>query len=237
MTRLVHAELRAMRQNRAIAATAGGAVVVAALSALFASANELVDLLQAEVVVLSLFVLIAGALAGAGEFQHGTVVWTVLAAPKRPVAGVAKALAAAVLGAVVAAAVLGVTWAVGAIKEGGLPAGTGVGELIAGQLAVGMLTGVFGLACGLALRNLPAAIGVVFTLALLVPLVFQAKQSLAEEVRFLPYGELSSAALALGSAPATSGPQLELAPGGAVLFGWTALVAALALARFVRQDI
>jgi hypothetical protein len=64
-----------------------------------------------------------------------------------------------------------------------------------------------------------------------------ASQSLAEEVRFLPYGELSSAALALGSASATSGPQLELAPGGAVLFGWTALVAALALARFVRQDI
>lgn len=62
----------------------------------------------------------------------------------------------------------------GRIKESGLPAGTGVGKLLAGQLALGMLTGVFGPACGLALRNLPAAIGVVFTLALLVPLVFQA---------------------------------------------------------------
>lgn len=56
-------------------------------------------------------------------------------------------------------------------------------------------------------------------------------------MRFLPYGELSAAALALGAAPATYGPQPGLAAGGAVLVGWTAIVVALALARFMRQDI
>ena len=237
MMRFVRAELRSIRGTRSIAATAVGAVAIAAVAAIFGTANELTDLLQTEVVVLSLLLLIAGAIAGAGEFQHGTVVWTALAAPRRGDAVAAKLIAAAVLGIVVTAAVLGVTWIVGALKEGGLSAGTGVGELVAGQLVLGMLTAIFGLACGMALRNLPAAVGVVFTLALLVPLVFEAKQSLAEEARFLPYGELSASALALGSAPASSGPQLEVAAGGAVLLGWTALVSAAALTRFVGQDI
>jgi ABC-2 type transport system permease protein len=237
MTRFVHAELRSLRDTKSILFLVIGAVAIAALAALFATAHELTDLLQAETVVMTLFTLLAGAVAGAGEFQHSTVVWTLLAAPNRPVAAAAKVAAVAILGAVVAAAVLGVTWVVGALKEGGLPAGTGIGELIVGQLALGMLTGIFGLAVGLGLRNLPAAVGAVFTLALLVPLVFEAKPQLGEEARFLPYGELSAAALALGSAPATSGPQLAVAVGGLVLLGWTALVAAAAVTRFVRQDV
>jgi hypothetical protein len=237
MTRFVQAELRSLRDTKSILFLVVGGVVIAALAVAFATAHELTDLLQAETVVMTLFMLLAGAVAGAGEFQHNTVVWTLLATPNRPVAAAAKVAAVAVLGAVVAAAVLGVTWLIGALKEGGLPAGTGIGELLVGQLVLGVLTAVFGLATGLGLRNLPAAIGAVFTLALLVPLVFQAKPQLGEEARFLPYGELSAASLALGSAPATSGPQLELAVGGLVLLGWTALVASAAVTRFVRQDV
>jgi hypothetical protein len=100
-----------------------------------------------------------------------------------------------------------------------------------------MLTAAFGLAAGLALRNLPAAVGTVLVLALLIPIVFQARQGLAGEARFLPYGELSAAALALGSAPANYGPQLGPATAGVVLPGWTALLSIAALARFVRQDV
>jgi ABC-2 type transport system permease protein len=237
MRRLIHAELRSMRDTRSIRLIGSGAVVVAALAAALGTADKLTDLLQAEIVVMTLFTLLVGAVAGAGEFQHGTVLWTLLAAPKRPAAGVAKLAGAAVLGALIAAAVLGATWGVGALKEGGLPAGTGVGELLVGQLVLGMLTTAFGLAAGLGLRNLPAAVGTVFALALLIPLVFQAKQSLADEARFLPYGELSAAALALGSAPANYGPQLQTAAAGVVLLGWTAFVCIAALARFARQDV
>jgi ABC-2 type transport system permease protein len=237
MRRLIRAELRSMRDVRSIRAIVAGAVAAAALGASFGTAGELIDLLQVEIVVMTLSGLLAGAVAGAGEIQHGTVAWTLLAAPRRPVAGVAKLAAVAVLGAGMAVAVLGATWGAGALKEGGLPAGTGVGGLVAGQLVLGMSTAAFGLAVGLVLRNLPAAVGGVLALALVIPLVFQAKQSLASEARFLPYGELSAAAPALGSAPARYGAQLTPAAAGVVLLGWTAIVSIAALARFVRQDV
>jgi hypothetical protein len=150
----------------------------AALAAAFGTASELTDLRHAEIVLMTLSTLLGGAIAGAGELQHGTVVWTLLAAPNRPAAALAKLAAAAVLGAAIAVGVLAATRGVGGLKEGGLPAGTGIGKLLVGQLVLGMLSGAFGLAAGLALRNLPAAVGAVFTLALLIPLVFEAKHSL-----------------------------------------------------------
>jgi hypothetical protein len=237
MTRLVDAELRSLWATRSIQLAAAGAVVAGALAAAFGTASELTDLRHAEIVLMTLFTLVAGAIAGAGELQYGTVVWTLLAAPNRPAAALAKLAAAAVLGAAIAVGVLAATRGVGGLKEGGLPAGTGIGKLLVGQPVLGMLSGAFGLAAGLALRNLPAAVGAVFTLALLIPLVFEAKHSLDREVRFLPYGELSAAALALGSAPANYGPQLPTAAAGLVLLGWTGLVSFLGAARLVREDV
>jgi ABC-2 type transport system permease protein len=236
MTRLVRAELRAMRQTRSVVLVSALAVAVAALAAATASAHQLTDLLRTEIVVLTLLVLIAGAIAGASEFQYRTISWTLLATPDRRAAAAAKVVATAVLGAVIAAAVLGATLAVGVLKEGTVPLGTGAGELVAGQLVLGALTAVFGLTVGVALRNMPAAIASVFTLALVIPLVFEAKPSLEEEARFLPYGELSAAALSLGSAPADSGPQLGWVASGVVLLAWTALVGAAAFVRF-RADV
>ena len=85
--------------------------------------------------------------------------------------------------------------------------GVPVGTLIAGQLALGALTGAFGLACGLALRNLPTAVGTVLLIALVLPIIFS-KKSLNRVIQFLPYGELSAAASALGSSPANAGTRL-----------------------------
>jgi ABC-2 type transport system permease protein len=236
MMRLVRADLRAMRETRSIVLVCAGAVVLAAVTAATGTAHQLTDLLRTEILVLTVLVLIAGAIAGAGEFQYGTIAWTLLAAPDRRAAAAAKVVAAAVVGAVTAALVLGVTLGVGALKEGGPPLGTGAGGLVAGQLVLGALTAAFGLTIGVALRNMPAAIASVFVLALIVPIVFDAKPSLADAARFLPYGEGSAAALSLGSAPADAGPQLETAVAGLVLLGWTALLAALAFARF-RADV
>jgi hypothetical protein len=174
MTRLVDAELRSLWATRSIQLATAGAVVAGALAAAFGTASELTDLRHAEIVLMTLFTLVAGA----GEFQHGTVVWTLLAAPNRPAAALAKLAAAAVLGAAIAVGILAATWGARALKEGGLPAGTGIGKLLVGQLVLGRLSGASGLAAGLALRNLPAAVGAVFTLALLIPLVFEAKHSL-----------------------------------------------------------
>ena len=237
MTHLIRAELRSLRATPSIRSIAIAAVAIAALVAAVGTGDRLTDVLHAETIEMTLFTLVAGAIAGAGDFQHGTVVLTLLAAPRRPAAAAAKLVATAILGAGIAAAVLGTTWAVGALKHGGMAGGTGVGELVLGQLVLGGLTAAFGVGVGLALRNLPAALGAVFAVALVIPLVFDAKQSLADEIRFLPYGELSAAALALGSAPADYGPQLATLPAGLVLLGWTTLVSFLGLSRFALQDV
>jgi ABC-type transport system involved in multi-copper enzyme maturation permease subunit len=112
-----------------------------------------------------------------------------------------------------------------------------VGTLIIGQLVLGALTACFGLGLGMALRSLPGGITAVFALALVLPLIFQAKASLNGLARILPYGELSAAALALGSSPANSGPQLATAAAGVLLLAWTTSVCVIALARFLREDI
>ncbi len=114
--------------------------------------------------------------------------------------------------------------------------GVPVATLIAGQLALGALTCAFGLACGLALRNLPAAVGTVLMIALVLPIIFQVKQSLNHVIQFLPYGELSAAALALGSSPANAGSQLPALTAGLVLLAWTTLIATIALTRLTTSD-
>lgn len=105
-----------------------------------------------------------------------------------------------------------------------------------GQLTLGALTAAFGLACGLALRNLPATVGTVLVIALLLPIVFEVKQSLKHIIQFLPYSEVSAAALALGSSPADGDSQLPVLTAGLVLLTWTTLIAAIALTRLTRTD-
>jgi hypothetical protein len=236
MTNALKAELRSMRASRAITLTVLATAVIAAVIAVADRQNNLTGLLQPETVVLSLGVLITGAIAGGGEYQHRTIEWTLLGTPRRGTAGAAKLAAALLTGALVAALILTVTWAIAAAANASMRVGVPVGTLIAGQLALGALTGAFGLACGLALRSLPAAVGMVLIIALVLPIVFQVKKSLNHVIQFLPYGELSAAASALGSSPASAGAQLSALTAGVVLLGWTALIATIALTRLIRQD-
>jgi ABC-type transport system involved in multi-copper enzyme maturation permease subunit len=213
------------------------AVVVAGLATVISHNAKLTAGLHTEIIVLTLFLLIATAIASAGEYTHKTIEWTLLGTPRRGSAAIAKLFKGAIIGLVLATVVLAVTWGVSAGTESKFRVGTAVGGVIAGQLILGALTGAFGIASGLALRNLPAAIAVVFTIALVLPLVFEAKHSLNQLVRFLPYGELSSAALSLGGSPAFYGPQLAGRAAGVVLLAWTLLIWIVALARFIRQDV
>lgn len=235
MTNALRAELRSMRASRAVTLTVLGTAVIAAVIAVADRQNKLTGLLQPETVVLSLGVLITGAIAGGAEYQHRTIEWTLLGTPRRGTAGAAKLAAALLTGVFAAALILTVTWTIAAAMNSGMRVGVPVGTLIAGQLALGALTAAFGLACGLALRNLPAAVGTVLVIALVLPIVFQVKRSLNHVIQFLPYGELSAAASALGSSPASAGTQLPALAAGAVLLSWTGLIATIALARLIRQ--
>ena len=236
MTNALKAELRSMRSSRAVTLAALIPAVIAAFVVLADRQTKLTGLLQAETVVLSLGMLIAGSIAGGSEYQHRTIEWTLLGTPRRGTAGAAKLAAALLTGVFAAALILTVTWAIAAVVHSGMRVGVPVGTLIAGQLALGALTGAFGLACGLALRNLPTAVGTVLLIALVLPIVFQVKKSLNHVIQFLPYGELSAAASALGSSPANAGTQLPALTAGVVLLGWTALIATIALTRLIRQD-
>jgi hypothetical protein len=236
MTDALTAELRSIRNSRAVALAALIPAMIAGLVALVDHQTMLTGLLQPETVVLSLGMLIAGSLAGGSEYQHRTIEWTLLGTPRRRTAGAAKLLAALLLGACAGALTLAVTWALATVLDSAMHVDVPVGTLIGGQLALGALTAAFGLACGLALRNLPAAVGTVLATALILPIVFQVKHGLNHVVQFLPYGELSAAALALGSSPANGGTQLPALAAGVVLLAWTALIATIALARLTRAD-
>jgi ABC-2 type transport system permease protein len=236
MTNALRAELRSMRTSRAVTLTVLATAVIAAVIAVADRQNKLTGLLQPETVALSLGVLIIGAIAGGTDYQHRTIEWTLLGTPRRGSAGAAKLAAALLTGVLVAALILTLTWVIAAAVNSGLRVGVPTGTLIAGQLALGALTGAFGLACGLALRSLPGAVGTVLVIALLLPIVFQVKKSLNHVIEFLPYGELSAAASALGSSPANAGTQLSALTAGVVLLGWTALIATIALTRLNSQD-
>ena len=236
MTTALKAELRSMYYTRATILAALIPAAIAGLVALADHQTKLTGLLQPETVVLSLGMLIAGSVVGGSEYQHRTIEWTLLGTPRRRVAGSAKLAAAMLLGACAGALTLTVTWALAAVVDPGMRVGVPATTLIAGQLALGALTCTFGLACGLALRNLPAAVGTVLMIALVLPIIFQVKQSLNHVIQFLPYGELSAAALALGSSPANAGSQLPALTAGAVLLAWTALIATIALTRLTTSD-
>ncbi len=178
----------------------------------------------------SLTLLLLGALAAAGEFQHGTVVRTYLGSPRRERVLAARLALFAALGAAVAAIGTAATYAIvlPLADAAGLPA-VGVGDLATLAVALvlsGALAGAAGVAIGSILRQQTAAMVAI----LLWTLAFE---------RFvggflgpvLPFGALLSAVgLAGDDAPA-------IAVSLALLAGWTAALAGLARWRFVDLDV
>src|ERR1700735_2686896 len=175
MTNALKPELRSMRSSRAVLLAALIPAVIAAFVVLADRQTKLTGLLQAETVVLSLGMLIAGSIAGGSEYQHRTIEWTLLGTPRRRTAGAAKLVAAMLVGAGAAAVTLAATWTLANFVDPGIHINVPVPTLIAGQLALGALTCAFGVACGLALRSLPAAVGAVLMIALVLPIIFQVK--------------------------------------------------------------
>jgi len=176
MTNLLRAELFKVRTTRAFWALAGGGaalmVVIPVLNLAFGTPPQTahgVRSLLGSASTLALFLIVAGIVASAGEYRHGTISNTFLVAPDRlrvltaqALAYAGAALAVAVVGAGLLAAVA-LPW-LSSLDAATLSTSQTLGLLAGGVLDVA-LAGAFGVALGAVLRNQVA--GVVGILVLL----------------------------------------------------------------------
>jgi hypothetical protein len=119
MSRVIGAELLKVRTTRTFWGLAAGAVglvlliVVLSLSLDDSLGNETdVRSLLSVAGFSGLITLVLGAVVGAGEYRHGTIAWTLLVTPSRLRAVSAQALACALAGVAIGAAVFLIATAV-----------------------------------------------------------------------------------------------------------------------------
>jgi ABC-2 type transport system permease protein len=172
MSALLRAEVRKLLSTRSFLVLAGLAVTYPALALLPAvlapeepevDASTIVQILRGGADVLTLAALILGVLAVAGEYRHGTVVPSLLVAPRRERWVGAKLGSQTVLGAALG---LGVG-AVGLLAGGSYLSGRGVsvdplsGDVLltlGGMILVAALYATLGTAVGALVRNPTAAV-------------------------------------------------------------------------------
>jgi len=219
---------------------AAAAVLPGAVSALFM--HDFADRLRISVPELVagvaqpawFLVIVVAVLAAASEFQHGTVVTTLLATPRRARVLAAKAVVAAGFGIVVTA-VAAVTTVAGAAviaAAEGLPLALGTWADLSGALGAVVLGGlwaVVGIALGLLTRSTALALTAVlvwkFVLEGIVPVV-SGNPGISD---WLP-SEAGKAAIG------AAGADLSALQGVVVVVGYAAVLAALAAISFVRRD-
>jgi ABC-2 type transport system permease protein len=245
MGTLIHLELYKLRTVRAPLVLLGLSqlLIVGGVTGLVVSSDSLrtddaAPGALAHAGLASVFTLVLGIMAVAGEYRNQTVTDTFLSTPKRERVIGAKLVAYAVAGAafavvnaVTAVAATRVWWA---IKD--VPLDLGQAELwrtIAGCAAWNIAFAVVGVGLGALVRNLTAAIAAALAwIALVEGIVGQLVGDLA---RWLPFASGS----ALGDLPGRiSGlePVSQLAAAGA-LACYAALFALLAITTTVRRDV
>jgi ABC-2 type transport system permease protein len=222
------------------AALAAAAVLPGALSALFV--HEFADRIRISVPGLVagvaqpawFVVIVVAVLAAASEFQHGTVVTTLLTTPRRIQVLASKSAVSAgygiVLTAVAAVATVAGAALMAAIEDVPLVLGTGT-ELRGGLGAVvlGGLWAVVACSLGLLTRSTALALTTVliwkFVLEGIVPVVFR-NPGIGD---WLPSGA-ANAAIGAGRA------DMSALTGLVVIVGYAAVLAVLAALSFVRRD-
>jgi ABC-2 type transport system permease protein len=242
---LIHLELYKLRTVRAPLVLLGLSqlLIVGGVTGLVVSSDSLrtddaAPGALAHAGLASLFTLVLGIMAVAGEYRNQTVTDTFLSTPRRARVIGAKLVAYAVAGAafavvnaVTAVVATRVWWAVK-----GLPLDLGEAELwrtIAGCAAWNVAFAVAGVGVGALLRNLTAAIAAALAwVALVEGIVGQLVGDLA---RWLPFATGS----ALGDLP---GPISGLEPvsqlaAAAALAGYAAVFALVAITTTVRRDV
>jgi ABC-2 type transport system permease protein len=179
MTRVVLAELLKFRTTRTFWALAGSALGLVLLIVILTLAID--DTLRDEsdvrnllstAGVYGLITLILGVVAGAGEYRHGTIAWTLLVTPQRLRAVGGSVIACFLGGLAIGVVVSGVTAAVAlpwlSGKDAVLPSAGGTLQIFLGSMLYGALAAALGNAFGALLRNQVAAVVIVLILIFVI---------------------------------------------------------------------
>ncbi|MFI0965781.1 ABC transporter permease subunit [Streptomyces sp. NPDC021080] len=245
MNTLMSTELLKLRTVRGpwLLLAASPLLVAAGTSGLVVSGNRPLDAVAqsqalAHVGLASLFSLVFGILAVAGEYRHRTITDTYLSTPARgPVIG-AKLLVHAILGAsaaVVSALVgLGVAAAWWSAKGVSFAwADSAMWTTIGGGVAWNAAFAAIGVGVGALVRSLVGAIAAALAWVALVEGIVG--QLLGDLARWLPF----DAGQALGAAaePMMTDDLLPRWGGGTVLVAYTLVFAVLAVGTSMRRDV
>jgi ABC-2 type transport system permease protein len=242
VTHLVLAELLKFRTTRTFWAIAGSALGLVLLIVILNLAVD--DSLQTETDVRSLFsnagiygllTLVLGVVAGAGEYRHGTIAWTLLVTPNRlrAVSGsvIACFIGGLAIGVVVASstALVALPWL--STKDAAMPSGGETLGIFLGGMLYGALAAALGAAFGALLRNQVAAVVIVL---ILIFVVDPAIAGLVEGA-----GPFTLTGLGIAMSGGAEG-DFNLLPFGVAALVWglyTALLTALAVIFTSRRDI
>jgi ABC-2 type transport system permease protein len=245
MHTLIRTEVLKLRTVRSpwLLLAASPLLVVAGISGLVVSGGNLHDPTMqgqalAHVGLTSIFTLVFGIGAVAGEYRHKTITDTYLSTPSRGRVIVAKLGAYAVFGALsgVVSSLIGLGVAAVWWADKGVPFAWGSSAMwttVGGGIAWNAAFAAIGVGVGALIRSLVGAIAASLAwIALVEGIVGQLVGGLA---RWLPF----NAGQALGAAakPILSHDLLPRWGGGAVLVIYTLSFAVLALATSVRRDV
>jgi hypothetical protein len=250
VTALVSTELLKLRTIRtpwAVVATvlALAAAIVAANAALLgqpgqppATPSVLGDLSRAPGMLVAGAALLLGLILSTAEYRHATAITSRLGHPR--VAGLVagKAIAAAIVGAILAllaeaVLLLGCAAILASRNEPVQPFGHGVPAAVASCVLIAALYGVAGVGIGELLRNQALAVGVVLGWAFVVEGVLPVMLHEPQLDRWLPTNATRSA-LALGWSPDDA--MLHPAAGVSIVVGSVAVLVGAGLIRAARTD-
>ncbi len=242
--RLVGNEFLKLRTTRSAWVIVGAAqlVVILGISGAFASGKDPNDpqtvlLAFSHIGVVSIFSLMLGITAVAGEYRNKTVTDTYLATPSRGKVVGAKVIAYGIVGivngllATVTASAATAIWlnTKGTSLDLGMP---GLGRTVLGCLLWNVCFAAVGVGVGALVRNLSGAIaGALVWIAIVEGMI---GQILGDSARWLPF----RAGAAMQGLPSVGGSQqLSQVTGGLMLVAYAVAFVAVALATSMRRDV